>query len=290
LLAGALVGGVVAGLTYGLLAFAMGVPYKGTSIANFAQGQTGVLALFILLPYILHPKIAAWLLALMVVVVGGALGGASYLICERFNGYVSHLSLVIRTLGLYLLMSSIAAAVWAQGEPYPVPSIVPSGSVALADVRITYLSIATATIAVVLTGGLWFVFTRTRFGLIFRGIAADRSVARLLGVRVRRFDLTAWSLAGAISGLVGMLIAPSELLTTTMLDGFLLYAMASLIIGGLDSLPGAWVGGLIVGIVGNVAAVYLAPEISELVVYGLILAALLLRPQGLFGSSSVSRL
>jgi branched-chain amino acid transport system permease protein len=287
---GTVVSGLGISLVYGLLAFAFVTLYKATGIANFAQGQTGVLAVFIALPLIRRALLPVGLLLIVIIATGAVLGIASYLFAQRIRETENHTNLIVRTLAIYLLMTAVMTDRWAAGEPYKVPSIAPAGSVPVGGVNVSYLSLESAGIALVLGVGVWLLFNRTRQGLLFRGIAANREVARLLGVRVRWFDLTAWGVIGGITGLVAMIVAPADYLTTGMLDVLLLYAFTSAVIGGLDSLGAAWVGGLLVGLVSNITSIYLNSDMSLLATFGLLVTVLILRPQGIAGSKRIQRL
>jgi branched-chain amino acid transport system permease protein len=287
---GTLVASIGVGLSYGLLAFAIGTLYKATGIANFAQGQTGVLAIFLILPLIQDAGFPIGISLLLTVLAGGALGFASYIFAQWLRGDVDQVSLVVRTLGLYLVMSAIIGARWAAGEPYNVRPVVPSGKFLVGGAAISYLTIFTAGIAVLLGIAMWWFFTRSRFGLVYLGIAANRPTAQLLGAKVSLYDGAAWTVAGGISGLVAMLVAPTELLTTTLLDVFLLYSFTAAIIGGLGWLGAAWAGGLAIGVVSNVTSVYLSPEASMGIVFAFLLIILAWRPDGILGTRKLERL
>jgi branched-chain amino acid transport system permease protein len=249
-----------------------------------------VLALFIALPLITRALLPVGLLLIVVIATGAVLGIASYLFAQRIRETENHTNLIVRTLAIYLLMTAVMTDKWAAEEPYKVPSIAPPGSVQVGGVNVTFLSLESAGIAVVLGVGVWLLFNRTRQGLLFRGIAANRETARLLGVHVRWFDFTAWGVIGGISGLVAMIVAPTDYLTTDMLDVLLLYAFTSAVIGGLDSLGAAWIGGILVGLVSNITSIYLNSDMSLLATFGLLIAVLVLRPQGIAGSKRVQRL
>lgn len=286
----AVLSGVAVGLTFSLLAFAIVVLYRSTNIANFAQAQTGTLSVFIALPLARHAGWPAIALLPVILCIGAALGTATYGAVEGLSRYAVHLNQVMRTLGVYLVMSALMVAVWAGNEPYEFPSLVPNVQVGVGAFQVALPRILSAAIAIVLAIGTQLFFRRTKRGLIFDGIAENRGIARLLGVHTRLYDLAAWGIGGAIAALVGVLVAPVQLLTTDMLDVFMLYAFAGAILGGgMRSLVGLWPGGILIGIVANLGAVYLSPEAALTCVFAILLLTLVIRPEGIFGSREVQR-
>jgi branched-chain amino acid transport system permease protein len=144
--------------------------------------------------------------------------------------------------------------------------------------------------AIVLGGAFWLLYNRTATGLLLRGIADRPDVARLLGADTTRLSGLAWLLAGLVAVVVGLLTVPTALLSSDMMDSFFLYAFTAALLGGMTSLPGAFVGGVVVGVVSNVVTVLRGQEISILAIFGLLIAILLIRPDGLFGHGVVERL
>jgi branched-chain amino acid transport system permease protein len=125
---------------------------------------------------------------------------------------------------------------------------------------------------------------------LLRGIADRPEIARLLGADTRRLSALAWLLAGLVAVVVGLLTVPSALLSTDMMDNFLLYAFTAALLGGMTSLPGAFVGGVVVGVVSNVVTVFRGQEFSILAIFALLIVTLLVRPNGIFGHEVVERL
>jgi branched-chain amino acid transport system permease protein len=133
---------------------------------------------------------------------------------------------------------------------------------------------------------LWLFLTRTKFGLATRAVTSDPTVARLLGVKVNRVYVFAWGVAGLLSGATAVLLAPiTGSLTPFSLTTALLSALAGAVIGGLDSLGGAILGSLLVGVVNGVIGSRVDPTTSAGVIFVAVLATLMVRPQGLLGSA-----
>jgi branched-chain amino acid transport system permease protein len=284
LLVATAVSGVAVGLLYGLLAFSIVFLYKTTGVANFAMGNMATFATFVVF-HLLGP----W--ATVVGVVAAALLGlAIYGLALRYNDGVGVLNLVMRTLAIYLFLFAVMNRFWAEGQPFAFPALLPEGSIELAGVAIAKSSIGILVIAGMLSLAFYLMFTRTSLGVQFMGVAERPEIARLLGVRTRLIAALAWSISGVIGLIVGVLVAPTALLSSEMMDHFLLFAFTAAIVGGLNSLFGALVGGIVVGCVSNITIVYAGQDASIFAVFVLLVAVLLVRPDGLFGTAVVHRL
>lgn len=279
--------GVAIGLLYGLLAFSIVLLYKTTGVANFAIGNMATFATFVVFHLMASTGGVASLIGLA---AAGLLGAAIYVLIMRPNDEAGTLNLVMRTLALYLFLSAFMNRFWATGQPFTFPSFLPRQSFDVGGVTIGWSSIAILAIAVVLSAGFYLVFTRTPIGVQFLALAERPDVARLLGVRTKRLAMLAWVTSGVIAMIVGTLVAPGALLSSDMMEHFLLFAFTSAVVGGLNSLAGAFVGGIVVGCVSNVSIVYFSQDAALFTVFVLLVTVLLARPDGFFGYSVVRRL
>ena len=198
--------------------------------------------------------------------------------------------MVVRTLAVYLLLFAVMNRYWAIGQPFAFPSLMPSGSLAIGDAAIPERSIGIIALALLLSVCLLFFFRRTALGLQYLGMAERPDIARLLGVRTRLLTALAWAISGAIALIVGLMVAPTALLSSDMMDLFLLFAFTAAILGGLTSLAGAFIGGVRVGCITNLTAVYAGQDAALYGVFALLVAVLLVRPDGLFGTPAAVRL
>jgi branched-chain amino acid transport system permease protein len=194
-----------------------------------------------------------------------------------------------RTLALYSLLLAIATTWFANGQPFRYPVPTPSGSVTVAGSVIPELSFVTLAVAVVLCCLVLVFFRWTSHGLLFRAVADDREVARLLGIRSRRITAMVWMAGTVIACIVGVLTVPTAFVSTDTLSNYAIYALAGVFLGGLTAWTGAFIGGLIVGIVGNIALVYVSNEAAVGIVFLILLAVLTVRPRGIVGSEAVTR-
>jgi branched-chain amino acid transport system permease protein len=224
------------------------------------------------------------------IVAAALLGLAIYGLALRFNDSAGVLNLVMRTLAIYLFLFAVMNRFWADGQPFAFPGLLPEGSIEIAGVTIVKSSIGILLIAGFLSLSFYLLFTRTSLGVQFMGMAERPEIARLLGVRTRLMAAVAWAISGVIGLIVGVLVAPTALLSSDMMDHFLLFAFTSAIVGGLNSLFGALAGGIIVGCVSNISIVYAGQDAGIFAVFVLLVAVLLVRPNGLFGTAVVHRL
>jgi branched-chain amino acid transport system permease protein len=290
LVGAAAISGVAVGFVYGMLAFSIVLLFKASGIPNFAQGNIATFGTFIV--YLLAVRTGLPLPAAIVLGFVGtaALGLAIYVGSILPRGDAGTLNLAIRTLAVYLLLFAVMNLFWGVGQPFAFPRFLPAASVSVAGVSVSLLSMVTVAAAVVLGGAFWLLYNRTATGLLLRGIADRPEVARLLGADTARLSGLAWLLAGLVAVVVGLLTVPTALLSTDMMDSFFLYAFTAALLGGMTSLPGAFVGGVVVGVVSNVVTVLRGQEISILAIFGLLIVVLLVRPDGLFGHGVVERL
>ncbi|MEV4170677.1 branched-chain amino acid ABC transporter permease [Nonomuraea sp. NPDC049709] len=276
--------GLGAGAGYAALALALVLTYRFTGIVNFAQGELAMLATYVAWQLV-DSGMPYWA-ALPVTVAVAFLAGVvtERTVMRRVEDRAGELTLVATTIGLYVTVNAIAALVWTSAlRAFPSPF--PDGPAGVS-------ALVAACVAGPVLGAVALVVRHTGLGLVMRAVAADPRSARLSGVRVGRVLALGWGAASAIGAVSGVLLAPILFLEPTMMTGVLVYSFAAATLGGLDSAPGAVAGGLIVGVTETLAGTYLGfvgADLKIAVPLVLIVAVLLLRPQGLFGSAPVER-
>jgi branched-chain amino acid transport system permease protein len=290
LLGSAAISGVAAGLVYGMLAFSIVLLFKATGIPNFTQGNIATFGTFVAYLLAVRSGLPLGLAILLGFLATGALGVLVYLGGILPRGEAGTLNLAIRTLAVYLLLFAVMNLFWGVGQPFAFPHFLPGAAVAVGGVRVSLISLVTVGVAGGLAVVFWLLYNRTTTGLLLRGIADRPEIARLLGADTRRLSALAWLLAGLVAVVVGLLTVPAALLSTDMMDNFLLYAFTAALLGGMTSLPGAFVGGVVVGVVSNVVTAFRGQEFSILAVFALLIVTLLVRPNGIFGHDVVERL
>jgi branched-chain amino acid transport system permease protein len=285
----AIISGVGVGLLYALLGFSVVTLFKASSTLSFAQPVIGMFTTF--LAYFLYSKagLPAWAAVILGLVVAGGFGLVLYLVAMRPNDAVGTANRSFRTLALYSLLLAVATTWFANGQPFRFPLPVPHGSVKVGNAVVPDMSLVTLALAGALCLLVLAFFRWTSYGLLVRAVADDREVARLLGVRARTLTAGVWVAGTVIACFVGLLTVPANFVSTDTLSNYAIYALAGVFLGGVTAWTGALVGGLLIGVIGNLCLVYLSEEAAVGVVFLILLGVLAVRPQGLLGSEAVTR-
>jgi branched-chain amino acid transport system permease protein len=275
-------GGLAAGSLYALVALGLTLIYKTTGVVNFAQGEMAMVSTFfayILLTNYHVPYPAAFVGALL---FAALLGVAVERGLMRWVQQASVLSQIMITLGLFLVLNGAMSTRFFEALPFPQP--IGGTPLNVGGVFISEDSLLIFALAAVIMLALYMFFRYTLLGIGMRATAQNLSVARLMGVRVGRVYSTTWAVASAMGAVAGMLFAPTTALYPSFMGDIAIKGFAAAIIGGLGVLPGAVVGGLVLGVLENLIAGYLSTELKSFFAFSVILLVLVLRPQGLMGA------
>jgi branched-chain amino acid transport system permease protein len=285
-----IIDGWATGSLYAALAIAVVLIYRSTGIVNFAQGEMAMFSTFIAWGLLQagFPLGLALLATLGLSFLGGML--LERVIIRPVEGG-EVLTLVIVTLGLFILVNSGAGWIWGFGNR-SFPSLFPDDSVDIAGVGIPVESIGIVAVLLAVVGILFLVFQRTKIGLAMRAVSLNPDSSRLVGISVGRTLMIGWGIAALVGALAGALIAPRLFLDVNFMGSVLIYSFAAATLGGFDSPFGAVLGGWIIGIAENLAGTYIdfiGADLKILVPLFAILLVLLFRPTGMFGSPEVAR-
>jgi branched-chain amino acid transport system permease protein len=284
------VDGLSTGSVYGAIALAIVLVNQATGLINFAQGGMAVLAAYVAwwLTTDGVPLVLAILLSILFSFVLGAV--IERWLMRRFERGDPDTAVVV-TIGLLTLITGICGWLWTYNNQQ-FPSLFPLDTVSFLGVSISVRSIGTTLVIVVAMILLQVLFVRTKLGLALRAVAINPQSAAFSGLPVGRLFMVGWGLAAALGAVAGALVAPQLTLTPGMLDNTLVYALAAVILGGLTSPIGAVVAAWIIGVLENLAAVYvpfIGFDLKVAVPFILIFVVLIVRPQGLFGRKVVVR-
>ena len=285
LLALQLMTGIALGAVYALLAIGLSLIFGMLAVVNFAHGAFFMVGAFLGV-YSLGLTGSFWFSLLLVPLATGAIG----LLCERFlvrplYGRGIDYPLLL-TFGLsYVLIEAMRVVFGIEGLPMSTPAEL-KGSVFLGfgHFPLYRLFLIGATAAIVL--GLWLFIEKTRFGLIIRAGSRDPEIVRVLGIDISKVWLLVFGIGTAIAGLSGLLAAPTRAVNPEMGIPILAESFVVTVVGGMGSLPGAVLAGLLVGVVFAMTALF-APEYAELSIFVLMAVVLLVRPQGFFGKAGL---
>jgi branched-chain amino acid transport system permease protein len=286
-----LTNGVMIGLMYALIALGFVLIYKATDAINFAQGEFVMFAGFIAAGSAEFAGAPFWVCALLA--VGGmiALGFALERVVLRPLIGRPVIAVVMATIGLAAVLRGTAVLAFGAGTrniSMPIPDDpIPLGPVTLPPVEV----VGAAVSLIFLAGFTWF-FLKSRTGIAMRAVADSQQVAMAMGINVRRYFAFAWAMAGIVSALGGI-VWGAMLGVDNQLALVGLKVFPVVILGGLDSIIGAVIGGLIVGVVENLAAGYFDPLVGggtkDFVPYLLMIIVLMVRPEGIFGRRRIER-
>jgi branched-chain amino acid transport system permease protein len=285
------IGGIQQGTLCGLLGFAIVFLFKCTGVANFAQGSLSTFTTFLLFELYARNGVS-YLWAIVLAVVSAALvGGALYLVTMLPNERAGHLNRTVRTIGLQLLTVAVISWLWGTGQPFTFKPLIPTTPAFTIGLQtISWTTVGSIGIAFTLSALCVAFFRYSSTGLALVALSERPDIARLLGVNTRRLSALAWAVVTVIGLIAGVLVAPGQLLSTSMMDSYLLLSFTAAIIGGLTSLYGVFVAAVPIGVINGLVDLYGSDDIAILVIFLLVLAVLLVRPQGMFGRHIQERL
>jgi branched-chain amino acid transport system permease protein len=284
------VSGLAIGGIFASLALALVLIYNAMGLVNFAQGEMAMLATFV--AYVLIDRgVNYWIVFPVTLVVAFAGGIAIQRLVIRPVERAPVLTLVIITLGLATLVNGLAGFVFGY-VPRSFPSPFSSETVDILGVFISYRDLGVIAVSGLVLLAVYILLQRTTLGLTLRAAAYHPEASRLLGVRVSWMLALGWGLASAVGAVSGIMVAPILLLEPNMMQTIIIYAFAAAVLGGIESPLGAVVGGLAVGVTINLAGAYVpgvGGDLQLAVGLAIIIAVLILRPNGLFGRAAIRR-
>lgn len=280
-----LIGGVAQGCIYGLIALGFVLIYKATETVSFAQGELMMLGAFCGLAVMTMLGWPFWAAALAAVAAMAVLGvGVERLVIRPILGQPAF-SIVMLTIGIGYIARGLITMIPGIGTdthllavPYK-DEILRAGGVVLSVEQLVII-VATALLCAV----LFAMFRFSRIGIAMQASSQNQLAAYYMGIPVQRLNGLAWGLAAAVAAIAGLLLAPITFVHANM--GFIgLKAFPAAVVGGFGSLPGAIVGGLIIGVVEALAGFYLPEGFKDIAPYVVVLLMLMIKPNGLFGES-----
>lgn len=280
------------GAIYAMLGLGLVVIYRSTGLLNFAQGEIAMFTAYVIWTLI-DVGLPSWVALFAGIGAGFLLGALIHQIAVRPVGdaHVNPLATVIVTVGLFLAIGAVAQSIWGTAEK-PIEPFFGSGRVELLGADVTWQRLGTLAVLAVEAFVFFVVFQRTKVGLAMRAVASNPESSALSGIPVNRLLMLGWGLAAAIGAVAGVFTAVDRTsVSLPVMQTVLIFAFAAVAVGGFDSLLGAVVGGLLVGLATEVVPNYVGwlEKMRVAPAFALILLVLLIRPEGLFGSKKVAR-
>lgn len=279
--------GAFVGLVYGLLGVGLVVVYRGSRVINFAYGETGMLAAFVFAELRLGNTLASTadrgiLFTLPLAVgVAAALGALTEMFVVRPLREAPRVRLMVGTFAVGAMLLTFAIERWGVDVRFNKPLVEGAGADVL-GLTVKPDQFVILAVALTVLSGLWALYRYTSFGLRLRATALDPYAAGLVGVNTNRTSMATWAMAGALSGLSAILIAPLVVFNVFFMAALSVRALAAALVGGLTSVGGAFTAGLLLGILEGVIS-YESPVtgVTDASVALVVIAVLLLRPTGL---------
>jgi branched-chain amino acid transport system permease protein len=287
-----LTNGILIGLMYSLIALGFVLVYKATDAINFAQGEFVMLSGFIVAGGLMVWGVPLWIAVGLALVLMIAFGFVLERVMLRQLIGRPVIAVVMATIGLAAILRGVGPFVIFSGtKPLPLP--IRDEPFTLGPLFLPPIQLLGAGVSLAFLAGFGWFFLRSRKGIAMRAVADNQQVAMAMGIDVERYFGVAWAMTGIVSALGGILWGNLLGVDVNLaLVGFKVFPVV--ILGGLDSIPGAIIGGLLVGIVENVAAGYVDPYVGggtkDFAPYVLMILALMIRPYGIFGKRIIERI
>jgi len=273
--------GLATGSIYALVALGLALIYNTTEHVNFAQGEMSMISAFIGFTFFRILGLPIPVAFLLTLPISALLGIVVERVVIRPAIRAPHFNVFIITLGLSIVMKILAGLIWGHDD-YPYPSIFPDEAIKIGNATFDMMSIGiiVTTLAVMLI--LFVFFKYTRYGIAMRAVSQSQNAALLMGINVKQSFAVTWAISFLVAAVAGILMAPIVFLSSHMgivvINGF-----AAAILGGWGSIPGSIIGGMLLGVIDNVAPLYLPSQIKNIVPFMVIFIVLVIRPKGIMG-------
>ena len=284
-----LVTGLLTGGIYALVAVSIVLVYKATRIFNFAVGELLALGGYFCYSFVVWGGFPLWVSlpgALILAVITGAL--VERLVLRPLLSQPL-LTIIMATLALSVLLKGLMLMIWTGYDVAFPQDLLPGKTVLVGMIAMSNELLWAFGIAIISFAGLAYFFMKTRTGLRMRAVSEDHELSMSCGVNIITIFAVTWILATILGTLAGFLIGNRLSLAPSITPLLALKAFPAVIFGGLDSILGALVGGLIIGIIESLVGGLIDPNLGEISVYIVLLLVLIIRPEGLFGLKRIER-
>jgi branched-chain amino acid transport system permease protein len=275
------ISGLSMGALYGLIALGFVMIWNTAAVVNFAQGELAMLAMFFAFTAHVTMGLNIWLAIVLAVCATALLGYLMERGLVRPLVRADPLTVIMMTIGLQIFLSNGAKFVWGT-QPLAFPPYFGERSLNVLGLVVAPQSLAVIGVVSVLAVLLHWVSQYTRFGKSLRAVAQDREVSALMGIRIDRVVASGFALSAALAAIAGVLMAPLVFVAADVGLPLLIKSFIAAVIGGFGSYPGALIGGLLIGVLDNLVGYYITADYRDVVLFGVLIAILLFRPQGLF--------
>ena len=276
------IAGVAIGCIYALIALGFVLIYKATEVVNFAQGDVMMLGGFVAFTFAVLWEFPFWLAVIFAILVLALVGAVfNRVLLVPIIGQPTFAAVMI-TLAAGYVMRGVASMVPGWGtDTYALKAPYSDGTLKLGDLVVSTDHIAIIVLTALLCAGLYLFFKHTRVGIAMQASSQNQLAANYMGIPVRRINTLIWGISAGVAAFTAILLAPITFVHANM--GFIgLKAFPAAVVGGFGSIPGAIVGGLIIGLVESYAGFYLPEGFKDVAAYVVVLLVLMIRPSGIF--------
>ena len=278
-----LISGLSLGSIYAIIALGYTMVYGIAKMLNFAHGDVimvgGYICFFAIARYNLPPVIGVILAIIVCTVLGIVI---ERLACKPLRAAPS-LAVLITAIGVSYFLQNAALLLWSS-SPKVFPSIVGNGKLSIGGLTISYVTLLTIALCLIIMFALTWFTGNTKMGKAMRACAEDKGAAQLMGIDVNRTISITFAIGSGLAAIAGVLLCsayPHLVPTTGSMPG--IKAFTAAVFGGIGSIPGAFVGGLLLGIIETMAKAYISTQLSDAIVFSVLIIVLLFRPAGLLG-------
>ncbi len=286
------INGLVVGSVYALVALGFVIIFKSTSVVNFAQGEFLLLGAYISLAVVGQYNMPFWIAVIITLIFSVLLGMLIERLILRPMIGEPVISVIMVTLGLSSVLKAVVQGIWGT-DTRPYPEIFPSTPIQIGPLPVSQGYIYSVVCVAILLLLFTLFFKYSRAGIAMRATAFSQQVAQSMGISVRRMFALAWAIAAVVSAIGGILLGGVRGGVDAALAAIGLKVIPVVILGGLDSILGAIVGGLLVGVLENLAGGYLDPlfggGVKEVAPFVILVLILMIKPYGLFGKVHIDR-
>ena len=278
-----LISGLSLGAIYAIIALGYTMVYGIAKMLNFAHGDVimvgSYICFFAIMRYNLPPIVGVILAMIVCTILGIVIEGLAYKPLRQ----APSLAVLITAIGVSYFLQNAAMLMWSS-SPKVFPSIVGNGKLQIGELTISYVTLVTIAVCLVIMAGLTWFTGNTKMGKAMRACSEDRDAARLMGIDVNKTISVTFAIGSGLAAIAGVLLCsayPTLTPTTGSMPG--IKAFTAAVLGGIGSIPGAFLGGLMLGVIETFAKAYISTQLSDAIVFAVLIVVLLVRPAGLLG-------
>lgn len=285
-----IISSLVVGSIYALLALAMSITYKASEVPNFAQGEMAMISTFMAFVMLSNYGLPFYAAMLITIAFAFALGLLLEFLFLRRAKMPTPLNLIVITIGFQLMLYGFAGWKWGSDQrqinlPFSESKVIFQNDI----FALTELNLATLIIAVVVLIVIYLLIQRTKLGLAMKACQQNINASRMNGISANRIMAITFGISSVVGAMAGILVAPILTLDPSMMWDPLLKGFAAAVLGGMKSLHGVVIGGLLLGLVENLFGFYISIEFKSVVAFAIIVLILYFKPSGLFDKHYVRK-